>query len=617
MDPAQVLNGFAVRLLDACWQEHPGENLLLSPAANALMLLLLRRAAHGETRAGIDVALGADGGDGGAEALGRCLGTPARSAQVDFAVASSLWLAPGVECAADTVNAIRRLHDADIRELTNDVEPVNAWVCERTRGCIERIAEPGDVDVGAADHPTLFAALNAVYFKGPWQERFDAHDTRPDTFYLDAERRIDHPLMRSREHFRYLEGRFGGVAWQAVRLPYRSDDEGDFVVADTWDPGAEPAPGTAPLERHANDAFAMEVWLPEAGLDPGAAIRALPLGMPFAALEFGRDHDAFEATVVLPRFSLEGTYELRDALSSMGMAFAFDADRGDFRGLVPRPPEGLPICLSAHRHKARVEVDEEGTVAAAAVFDPGMLGSGTPMEAAVEVRCDRPFAFVIRHLASGVAWFAGYVVDPSGGNAPRRAVGNATVDAFYRAVPGTGETLRDVIEENRLRARDGAVDVDAALALVRATGEQLALLHDLGAVHGGLSPRQVAVLDRKPARVRLRKPHAAGGHPGYSDPDLDPRSGEGRAASVADDVFGLACIAYTLLAGRHAFRTSVASARAQGVRPPPLDALTPDQNRTLLAALSFDAAASPRSIEALLAGLEPRRGSWWRRLLGV
>ena len=114
-----------------------------------------------------------------------------------------------------------------------------------------------------------------------------------------------------------------------------------------------------------------------------------------------------EGSIAMPRFKLEYKQKLNDVLSALGMTVAF-TELADFSGM--RATGGLMI--SEVQHKTFVEVNEEGTEAAA-VTEVGMVDTALPDVFAMEV--DRPFVFAIRERHSGTILFIGKIGDPGPG----------------------------------------------------------------------------------------------------------------------------------------------------------------------------------------------------------
>ena len=118
-----------------------------------------------------------------------------------------------------------------------------------------------------------------------------------------------------------------------------------------------------------------------------------------------------EGSIVLPRFRMEYEVRLNDALENLGMAPAFDARRANFEHMRQKLPPGASIKIDEVKHKAFVEVNEEGTEAAAATSVGMVLTSMTPKRT-FRMIVDRPFFCAIRDDRTGAILFMGSIVDP-------------------------------------------------------------------------------------------------------------------------------------------------------------------------------------------------------------
>ena len=175
----------------------------------------------------------------------------------------------------------------------------------------------------------LFIA-NAVYFKGKWLDPFDKSATKPGEFTLPSGKRITVPRMSRVANIGYQRD----SGYQSIRLPYRTGKVAMYIV------------------------------LPDSGVTFDAVARRLAAGhwAPSAPLIDGRP-----VHVVLPRFHSEVTMDLGDPLVTLGLRIAFDCDSADFGGMAratvaSRP---MPLCIGKAMQKAYIDVDEEGTEAAA------------------------------------------------------------------------------------------------------------------------------------------------------------------------------------------------------------------------------------------------------------
>jgi serpin B len=234
-------------------------------------------------------------------------------------------------------------------------ERVNAWAAEKTRGMVPHI-----IDAFSGD--TAFALTDAAYFDGTWQEPFDAEQTEPRPFTLPGGETIDVPTMHAYRQVEYFED----DERQAVRLPYGNSRELCF---------------TAVIARE--------------GLEPPRI----------------EDWDALETrkrsgSIALPRFSAQSHIELKDALIALGLGAAFTPS-SDWDGLIT----GGPKAISRVLHGARVDVDEQGTRAAAVTAIVLELSAG-PGGPPFELRLDRPFLWAVENRVTGTILFLGIVTDP-------------------------------------------------------------------------------------------------------------------------------------------------------------------------------------------------------------
>ena len=217
--------------------------------------------------------------------------------------------------------------------------------------------------------------MNAIYFKGSWAARFSAQRTEQKPFYLQGGESSRVMLMAQKSRFRLAE--VEGA--QVLELPY----EGGAVSMVVILPGARAGlPGV-----EAKLASGLEGWLDRVDRERPA-----------------------EVEVFLPRFRIDLALSLKDVLRRLGMPLAFDQGRADFSGMTGRPD----LCIGAVVHKAFVEVDEQGTTAAAATAVV-MRERSVPRPPPV-FRADHPFLFLIRDQRTGSVLFLGRLAAPSPGS---------------------------------------------------------------------------------------------------------------------------------------------------------------------------------------------------------
>jgi len=287
--------------------------------------------------------------------------------QVTFEIANSIWYRHDWTFEQAFLDANRTYFDAAVRPLDfaspTAAQTINAWVNERTRGKIPSIVE----DPLPADD--VMYLINAIYFKGSWTEQFDKSRTTAGPFQLRDGSSTMVQMMSTAEPI-------------SVRL--------------AWSPGV-----TVLDLPYGGQAFSMTIVLPAepGGLDSLIATLTEDRWNAWtAALHSG------DVGVVLPRFRFSYDASLQEALSALGMAHSFC---GPWVTDFTRIRAAGDLCITKVKHKTFVDVNEEGTEAAAATS----VGAGVT-SAPQTISVDRPFLFAIRENLSGTILFLGRVMRP-------------------------------------------------------------------------------------------------------------------------------------------------------------------------------------------------------------
>ena len=290
----------------------------------------------------------------------------------ELAVANRLWGHVGFQFREAYLALTRAGYGAElarvdfIGETEKTRVAINDWVEEQTRDKIVDLIPPG---VLTGD--TRLVLTNAIYFKGKWASQFDVAHTRKQAFTRHDGGEVDVDLMHQTAEFAYLEQ---PGSFQLLALPYLGDRLEMLVLLPTA------ADGLSALEARI-DAASLEQWL--------AAARRQ------------------EVRVWLPRFRLEVALQLNQPMKDLGMVDAFDSAAADFSGMTGSPG----LFVSDILHKAFVDVNEEGTEAAAATAVVMAIESEHPPPP--EFRADHPFLFLIRDRSTGTILFMGRLTDPS------------------------------------------------------------------------------------------------------------------------------------------------------------------------------------------------------------
>jgi len=347
------------------------KNIFVSPASVCWALEMLLNGAEGNTLEGMINALALSGIgvseiNGAQEALRSSLEDAGSG--VKLTVANGLWGKAGAAFLPDFLAALKKYYGAAAATLQG-AEPINAWVKEKTLGKIPSIVKPDSITP-----ETILVLVNAVYFKGLWQRPFDKARTLPELFQLPGGSQ-PLPMMHQGGSFAYFED--GSV--QAIRLPYGQERRLALIVA-----------------------------LPSVASGLKGFLQGMDAARWQTMVSAMRERSG---TLALPRFKAEYGAELSEALAGMGMGLAF-SNQADFKKLAQVPP-GFWLKISQVQHKTFVEVNEEGTEAAAATAIEMRAGSAAPPpQAPFKMVVDRPFFVAIQDSKTGMILFLGSVADP-------------------------------------------------------------------------------------------------------------------------------------------------------------------------------------------------------------
>ena len=365
-------NKFGFKLFKEIVKEEENKNVFISPLSVSMALGMTYNGANGSTQEAMQRAL---------ELSGLTLQEVNESykslielltnldPKVKFQIANSIWYREIFPIEDEFIEINKTYFDAEVSGLDfsapNASNIINGWVNEKTNGKIEKIVD--DVI-----HPlTMMFLINAIYFKGTWTYEFDEGQTRDDMFTLPNGSKKPCKMMSQENEFQYFEN----DNFQAIDLPYGDGD------------------------------FRMTIFLPRREKDVDFLVALLNQeNWNLWINSFYKQ----ELTLQLPKFTLEYEIKLNDVLKALGMEVAFDSSQADFTKMYKEEEVGANLYISKVKHKTYVEVNEEGTEAAAVTSVEMRLES-----AGVWMRVDRPFIFAIRENHSGTILFIGKIVEPT------------------------------------------------------------------------------------------------------------------------------------------------------------------------------------------------------------
>lgn len=353
-------------------KKQPNENIFISPASVTIALDMVYNGANGKTQQAIAQTLELQGMslqeiNQANAALKVTLSNP--DPEVQISIANSLWAGEAEPFKPEFIEKIQHFYSAEAKNLNFGAPGasniINDWVKENTNGKIDNMVD----EIGSG---TVFVLLNAIYFKGTWKYEFPPEATKQQPFTLLNGTQKPHPMMfRQVNNLQYYQNEM----FQAISLPYGEGRLSMYIFL----PFKEVSLKTFYESLNAEN---WQKWLNQ-----------------FDSPDKSGDHTG-EILIGLPRFKLEYSIELNDALKALGMEIAFQ-EGADFSAMTPSR-----LRIDLVKHKTFVEVNEEGTEAAA-VTGVGMT-RGIPDEMIV----NRPFFLVIRDNQTGTILFMGSIVEP-------------------------------------------------------------------------------------------------------------------------------------------------------------------------------------------------------------
>jgi len=283
---------------------------------------------------------------------------------VELYTGNSIWFGKDFIIEKDFTDLAEYYYNASIYNVDfknqDTAGKMNNWVGEATKGRISNIVSPKAVE------DAVMYLINAIYFKGQWMDKFKTEDTKEDDFFLKDGDAKKVQMMENYEEYDYYEG----SDFQMIRIPY------------------------------GRNKTAMYVFLPDEGTEINGFINNFSRDLLNRSIPEAADVDVI---LKFPKFSIEyGAKSLVEPLKGLGMVNAFIADKADFSSMAPL------MFISQIDHKAIIEVNEEGTVAAAATS----MGMGATAVQPVEFTVNRPFVLLIRDDRTGNILFMGKILEP-------------------------------------------------------------------------------------------------------------------------------------------------------------------------------------------------------------
>ena len=294
-----------------------------------------------------------------------------KETDVELSIANAIWAQKGYQFLDEFFRIVQQSYQADLKQVDfssaaeSARQAINTWVEQQTNEKIKDLLPPKVLNA-----LTRLVLVNAIYFKGFWDNQFKSRDTREMEFWLLTEVAVKVPMMHQEHQFGYWEN-----DWlQIIEMPYKEESLSLIVLL------PKEKTGIADLEQKLNFENMM-AWQ--------------------------RRLKKRKVIVFFPKFKIESQFSLGQTLALMGMPDAFDPELADFSAMVGQKE----LYISAVIHKAFLEVNEEGSEAAAAT---GVVVGVTSIAPSPPIfKADHPFVFFIRDNKSQSILFLGRVLNPA------------------------------------------------------------------------------------------------------------------------------------------------------------------------------------------------------------
>lgn len=366
----QANTNFGFKLFSQIFAKESNKNIFVSPSSVAIALQMTYNGAAGDTQQAMAQTLQLQGmslAEINQSQLALTQSLTKIDPKVQLDIANSLWLKQGFPFKPEFLQTTEKYYQAKITNLDfnnpNSVNIINNWVSQSTNSKIPTI-------IDSIEPSAVLFLINAIYFKGSWQKEFSKSDTKEQPFTLLNGTRKQHPLMSQKGKYRYYEN----SEFQAISLPYGSGRLSMYVFL----------PKTNVKLADFYSKLTAENWQ-----------------------KWMRQFSFRDGEIILPRFKLEYNLTLNQALKALGMEVAFQ-DRANFSNMTAKE-----VQIDEVKHKTFVEVNEEGTEAAAVTSVGIRATAAVPIEEPpFKMLVDRPFFCAIRDNQTGTILFMGSIVDP-------------------------------------------------------------------------------------------------------------------------------------------------------------------------------------------------------------
>jgi serpin B len=360
-------NVFGLDIFQQLNAEEDG-NFMVSPLSISQALAMTYNGAEGETKTAMEDALKVGGltPDEINQSYKTLVDALLRADnRVTLDIAQSIWYRQNFHVEPGFISTNQNYYDAEVRELdfgrSDALDIINGWIETQTHDKIQDM-------IKRIDPNHVMFLINAIYFKGSWQSKFDAENTTQKPFYVDVDKTINVDMMQKSDSVMYQQNDL----FAAIEMPYGRGNFNMVVLLPNNDKTIDDVTAELTAEN-------WDTWM-------------------------NSFHAVNDLNVQLPKFKAEYEVKLNDVLSAMGMEVAFTPG-ADFSGIDGKGE----IWIDYVQHNTFIEVNEEGTEAAAATVVAMRDYAAMP----VSFNANRPFIYAITEKETGAILFIGKMIQPN------------------------------------------------------------------------------------------------------------------------------------------------------------------------------------------------------------
>lgn len=350
-----------------------GKNTLVSPESVLFALGMTSNGAKGDTLKQMQKVLCKDlDTDTFNKNMNKLMTSAQSSSDFKFSIANSVWVKDmqGMTLTEQFARSCKQMYNAEMFKAPfNDetLKQMNNWVNEKTDKMIPKIIDEFGDDTAAV-------LLNCIAFDAKWEKPYKKDAVADNKeFTLRDGKTVNCSMMHSEEKL------------------YVSDDKSQGFI-----------------KNYKGGKYAFMAILPNEDVSLSDYVKSMT-AQSFAKMYAGKTTQ-YQVLASVPKFKYDYSAKLNDTLKQMGITDAFDGEKADFSGMT----EQQKLFISNVLHKTHIELDEEGTKAAAATAVTMDVSGALPAKEDIkEIRLDRPFAYAIMDTQTGLPVFMGTVCDPT------------------------------------------------------------------------------------------------------------------------------------------------------------------------------------------------------------